>query len=78
MEPEPKRNLQDWGFEELLDLLKSLENNNINIQGNDKLKWNSNNKGLYKVKAGYEHLSSNKMMFDLWPWKLVWKTKQPP
>ncbi|KAG5575624.1 hypothetical protein H5410_055758 [Solanum commersonii] len=73
-----RRNLLDWEFEQLLNLLKSLENCIINIQCNDKLKWNFNSKGLYTVKAGYEHLNSNKMMIDLWPWKLVWKTKLPP
>ncbi|KAG5575856.1 hypothetical protein H5410_055990 [Solanum commersonii] len=51
--------------------MKSLENCNINIQSSAKLKWDFNSKGLYTVKAGYEHLSSNKMMIDLWPWKFI-------
>lgn len=33
--------------------------------------------GSYQVKESYLHPSSRKTVNDLWPWKLIWRTKTP-
>lgn len=54
---------------------KNLENCNIDNQVGDSLKWSYSS--IYTVNSRL-HLSFNKMMVNLWHWKLVWKTKLPP
>lgn len=68
-----RRDLYDWEIEDLLTMLKHLEDCTTDDHARDKLKWSYNNNGLDTVKATYAYMSSNKMMIDILPWKLVWK-----
>nr|XP_009789470.1 PREDICTED: uncharacterized protein LOC104237089 [Nicotiana sylvestris] len=72
-----RRNIQDWEIEEVLDLLGRLANCTVSIQHTDNLRWGTSKEGAYTVKAGYNKLCALNEVIDMWPWKLIWKTKMP-
>lgn len=45
--------------------------------GEDRLWWQGNNKGSYRVNAAYHLMSQTNHQIPNWPWKLIWKTKVP-
>lgn len=53
-----RRNVQDWEFKELFDMLVKVGNHNIDDQNKDKLIWGESKEGIYIVKAGYTYLST--------------------
>lgn len=73
-----RRHLNDWEMEDMIALIRSLQNSPVLTHRSDRLKWGSNKDGSYSVKEGYLLLSSNTDLIDQWPWKLIWKTKLPP
>lgn len=59
-------------------LMATIHTSSVHSQSRDKLTWGSNRDGSYLIKEGYLHLSSREILTDLWPWKLIWRTKMPP
>ncbi|WMV25769.1 hypothetical protein MTR67_019154 [Solanum verrucosum] len=43
----------------------------------DRLWWNKDNKGMYKVNSAYKFLNKGGQQPPNWPWKQIWKTKTP-
>ncbi|CAN4122517.1 unnamed protein product [Withania somnifera] len=64
--PTFRRNLQDWELNDLLLLLDS-----------DEILWCSFGAGTYTVKDFYRLVCSQNSQIELWPWKHIWKTRQP-
>ncbi|XP_059289469.1 uncharacterized protein LOC132042988 [Lycium ferocissimum] len=71
-----RRNLQDWEINDLLQLLGALENY-ILAEAPDRIIWGNSKKGEYTVKQCYEIGCSENGLLENWPWKHVWRTRQP-
>nr|XP_016457810.1 PREDICTED: uncharacterized protein LOC107781590 [Nicotiana tabacum] len=69
--------MQEWELGELFDLFRLLESFQMNTQAQDSLRWGNLNEGCYSVKEGYKKLCASNEVTELWPWKLIWKTKLP-
>ncbi|WMV35470.1 hypothetical protein MTR67_028855 [Solanum verrucosum] len=59
-------------------LMASIQTNSVHRQTRDTHLGGSKRDGSYLVKESYLHLTSRKTLTDLWPWKLIWRTKMPP
>lgn len=70
-----RRNLQHWEMGSLLELLANVEKYSINENAADQLVWGRNN--IFTVKDCYHQLCCQNQFIELWPWKLIWKTKLP-
>ncbi|XP_059295547.1 uncharacterized protein LOC132048880 [Lycium ferocissimum] len=70
-----RRNVQDWEMGSLLELLANVEKYKTNDTCADTLLWGRNNS--FTVKDCYHHICCQNQIIELWPWKLIWKTKMP-
>lgn len=73
-----RRNFQDWELNSLLQLLSKLECYSPVVHSPDRIKWDRRTDGQYTVKAGYSSWCAQNDMIEMWPWKLIWRTKAPP
>ncbi|KAG5631485.1 hypothetical protein H5410_003202 [Solanum commersonii] len=71
-----RRNFNYWELGSLCELMGRLEGYNMNPQAPDIIYWGRKAKE-YTVKKGYKLLHAQNDITDLWPWKLIWKTKLP-
>ena len=72
-----RRNFQDWEINDLLSLLETLQNTTLVVEDQDKILWGNSKEKTYTVKECYKNLSSQNGILLIWPWKHVWKTRQP-
>ncbi|KAG5626406.1 hypothetical protein H5410_011624 [Solanum commersonii] len=56
-------------------MIKNEEKNKENEV--DRLWWNKDSKGMYKVNSAYKFLNKGGQQPPNWPWKQIWKTKTP-
>jgi len=73
-----RRALNDWEIGEVANLLGVLNSHPALSMRPDKPRWKLHNKGVFTVKSCYWNLNTRQSMVDIWPWKLIWKTKCPP
>lgn len=71
------RSFNDWELGSLIELMGRPEGYNMNPQATDIMCWGPKAKE-YTIKKGYKLLHAQNDITDLWPWKLIWKTKLPP
>ncbi|XP_075083624.1 uncharacterized protein LOC142167360 [Nicotiana tabacum] len=72
-----RRNLQDWEMNDLLLILSTLEECKIKEHQPERLIWVNSIRGKYTIKAIYNLICSQNEMLEDWPWKHVWRTRQP-
>ncbi|KAG5615342.1 hypothetical protein H5410_015166 [Solanum commersonii] len=72
-----RRALNDWEIGEIASLLGVLNSHPALSMRPDKPRWKLHNKGVFAVKSCYWNLNTRQSMVDIWPWKLIWKTKCP-
>ena len=73
-----RRPLNDWDIQRLVDFFGILEQFKGTSTSQDRLFWNHNCNGNFRVKEAYKKFNSFTHQVTSWPWKLIWKVKIPP
>ena len=73
-----RRPLNDWEIQRLVDFFGILEQFKGTSTSQDRLFWNHNCNGNFRVKEAYKKFNSFTHQVTSWPWKLIWKVKIPP
>jgi len=72
-----RRNFNDWEIETVTEFFRALAEFKGTKNKVDRLWWNKDSKGMYKVNLAYKFLNKGGQQPPNWPWKQIWKTKTP-